>query len=155
VNMQSLELKVPPPIVALLLALLMRGIRRFTLLLEIPESVRIVGALVVAVAGIAFIISGAVAFRRAKTTVNPLRPQQASSLVTSGIYRVTRNPMYVGLLLVLVAWAIWQASPWALLGPLAFLAYIQRFQIGPEERALFGLFGAEFSAYKARVRPWL
>lgn len=94
-------------------------------------------------------------FRRANTTVNPLKPQAASSLVTAGIYRYTRNPMYLGLLFLLVAWAVLLSSPFALLGPVAFVTYISRFQIVPEERVLAALFGAEYAAYQAGVRRWL
>jgi protein-S-isoprenylcysteine O-methyltransferase Ste14 len=100
-------------------------------------------------------VAGVLAFRRARTTINPTQPQLTSSLVSSGIYTVTRNPMYVGLLLVLVAWAIVLSSAWALLGPVAYFFYIGRFQIAPEERALATLFGAEYAAYTSRVRRWL
>jgi protein-S-isoprenylcysteine O-methyltransferase Ste14 len=94
-------------------------------------------------------------FRRANTTVNPLKPQAASSLVTIGIYRYTRNPMYLGLLFLIVAWAVLLSSPFALLGPVTFVAFIGRFQIVPEERVLSALFGEEYAAYKSHVRRWL
>ncbi len=84
-----------------------------------------------------------------------MKPQSATSLVSSGVYRQTRNPMYVGLLLVVVAWAVLLSAPWTLLGPLCFVAYIGRYQIAPEERVLAGLFGSEYAAYQARVRRWL
>lgn len=153
--MQSLELKVPPPVVAVLSAGAMWELSLLTPLLEVPAFIRVVAAITIAAAGGAFTLAGVIAFRRARTTVNPMKLQAASSLVCSGVYRVTRNPMYVGLLLVLVAWATFLSSAWALLGPLAFGAYIGRFQIAPEERALSALFGNEYSAYKARVRRWL
>lgn len=63
--------------------------------------------------------------------------------------------MYLGLLFVLVAWAFFLSSYWALLGPLAFVLYMNRFQIAPEERVLLGMFGPGYAAYKARVRRWL
>jgi len=75
-------------------------------------------------------------------------------LVTGGIYRFTRNPMYVGLLLVLVAWATFLSSLWTLVGPLAFVLYITRFQIKPEESALATLFGQPYADYRAKVRRW-
>ena len=84
-----------------------------------------------------------------------MTPASASSLVTSGVYGVTRNPMYVGLLFVLVAWASLLAAPWTLIGPLVFVAYISRFQIAPEERALSTIFGDAYSQYRTRVRRWL
>ena len=79
----------------------------------------------------------------------------AESLVCTGVYRLTRNPMYVGLLLLLIAWAIYLSSAWALLGPLAFVQYMNRFQIGPEEKVLEELFGDAFSRYRQKVRRWL
>jgi protein-S-isoprenylcysteine O-methyltransferase Ste14 len=87
--------------------------------------------------------------------VNPLHPEATSSLVITGIYRHTRNPMYVGFAAVLLGWAAYLAAPLALLGPLTFVLYITRFQIIPEERALHAKFGPEFAAYQARVRRWI
>ena len=84
-----------------------------------------------------------------------MKPQAASSLVVAGVYKITRNPMYLGLSLVLVGWAVFLWSAWALLGPVVFVAYISRFQIAPEERVLASLFGSEYSAYKTKVRRWL
>jgi protein-S-isoprenylcysteine O-methyltransferase Ste14 len=152
--MASLELKVPPPVVALLVALAMWGLARLAPLAGEPSS-RAVVALALAALGVAFSVSGAVAFRRAKTTKNPMKPQAASSLVVSGVYKLTRNPMYLGLSLVLLGWAVFLWSVWALLGLVVFITYISRFQIAPEERILTTLFGSEYSAYKARVRRWL
>jgi len=153
--LRTLELKIPPPAVAVFAAIVMWGVSRATPSWEIPALARIGVALAIAAIGVAFSVSGVIAFRRAKTTINPTTPEAASSLVSSGAYRATRNPMYVGLLLVLVAWAVFLSSGWALPGPLVFAAYIRRFQITPEERVLSALFGTEYSAYKARVRRWL
>jgi protein-S-isoprenylcysteine O-methyltransferase Ste14 len=94
-------------------------------------------------------------FRRAKTTVNPLKPETSASLVSTGVYSFTRNPMYLGMALVLLAWAAYLASPWALAGPALFALYITRFQIIPEERVLARLFGTSFAEYRKRVRRWL
>jgi protein-S-isoprenylcysteine O-methyltransferase Ste14 len=151
----SLELKIPPPAVAAVLAAAMWGLSRVTPSIQMADGVRLASALAVALAAIGFSVAGVLAFRRARTTINPTQPQLTSSLVSSGIYTVTRNPMYVGLLLVLVAWAIVLSSAWALLGPVAYFFYIGRFQIAPEERALATLFGAEYAAYTSRVRRWL
>ena len=63
--------------------------------------------------------------------------------------------MYVGLLVLLFAWAVFLSSAWALLGPVVFVLYMNRFQIAPEERVLSGMFGTDYSAYKSRVRRWL
>jgi len=112
-------------------------------------------ALLLVLAGLALDLSGFLAFRRERTTLNPLRPQRASALVTGGIYRFTRNPMYAGMALLLTGWAVVLSALWAFLGPAAFVLYINRFQIAPEERALRALFGEAWSAYAARVRRWL
>jgi protein-S-isoprenylcysteine O-methyltransferase Ste14 len=153
--MRTLELKVPPPLVTLLAAAAMWGIARVTPAIEASARMRLIAAIVIALAGIATGVSGVTAFRRAKTTTNPLKPETSSSLVTSGIYRFTRNPMYVGLALVLLAWAVFLSSPWALLGIVVFVLYMNRFQIMPEERILAGMFGTAYSAYQGRVRRWL
>src|SRR5450631_3005379 len=149
--MQALELKIPPPAVTVLIAGAMWVVSLVTPSLDVPRLIRVVAAIAIAVAGGGIALSGAVSFRRAGTTINPMKPETTSSLVTTGIYRVTRNPMYVGILFVLVAWAIFLAAPWALVGPLAFVLYMNRFQIAPEERVLSALFGADYCSYKARV----
>ncbi len=153
--MNALELKIPPPAVALIFAVAMWGIASFTHMIEVPTPVRAVVAIAIALIGGGISFAGITAFRRASTTVNPLQPEKASSLVTGGIYRVTRNPMYVGLGFVLVAWASFLAAPWTLIAPVAYVAYISRFQITPEERVLSSIFGDAYSSYKAKVRRWL
>ncbi len=152
--MNALENKIPPPLVGLIIAAAMWGIARYSSATLAVTNAEFAAA-VVALVGIGFDIAGIVSFWRAKTTVNPLKPDKATSLVSSGVYRITRNPMYVGMLFLLIAWAIYLTSPWALLGPLAFVLYMNRFQIAPEERALEALFGDDFSNYKNRVRRWL
>jgi len=94
-------------------------------------------------------------FQKAKTTFNPLKPDAASSLVASGIYRVSRNPMYVGFLLVLTGWAMWLSHPLPFLFLPIFVGYMNRFQISPEERVLSAKFGEEYDTYKQSVRRWL
>lgn len=123
--------------------------------LPLPAAVRLPAAVILALAGVAIALSGVISFRRAQTTVNPLKPETSTALVSTGIYRITRNPMYLGMLTVLLAWAAYLSSAWALLGPVAFALYITRFQIIPEERALQSLFGAAFVEYAHRVRRWL
>ena len=104
--MGAFELKVPPPIVALAMAIAMWFLARVPPSPEALPDTRMLGVIGLAAVGCAFGLSGVVAFRRAKTTVNPLKPASASSLVSGGIYKVTRNPMYVGMLLFLFAWAM-------------------------------------------------
>ncbi len=112
-------------------------------------------ALLVAACGLTVDVSALLAFRRARTTVDPLRPHKTATLVTTGIYRRTRNPMYLGLALLLAAYAVHLGAPLAVLGPIAFVAYITRFQIAPEERMLAQKFGEDYAHYRARVRRWL
>jgi protein-S-isoprenylcysteine O-methyltransferase Ste14 len=123
--------------------------------LPLPASIRMPVAVLLALAGVATAVGGVILFRRAQTTVNPLKPETSTALVTTGIYRVTRNPMYLGMLAVLLAWAAYLSSVWALLGPVAFAVYMTRFQIVPEERALHSLFGTAFVEYTRRTRRWL
>ena len=153
--MTSLETKIPPPLVALVFAIAMWGLGKVTPVIDLAATLRIGVAGLIALGGLSFSLAGILTFRSAETTINPLKPQTASTLVTTGVYRITRNPMYVGLLLLLVSWAIYLSSGWAFLGPVAFALFITRFQIQPEERALIGIFGQEFDEYRRRTRRWL
>jgi protein-S-isoprenylcysteine O-methyltransferase Ste14 len=123
-------------------------------IVHLPNMARLLLVVILSAAGIGVAIGGVMSFRRARTTVNPLKPETSAALVSTGVYSYTRNPMYLGMLLVLFAWAVYLSSIWSLLGPLLFALYITRFQILPEERVLAGLFGAAFAAYKKRVRRW-
>src|SRR5690554_5257045 len=106
-------------------------------LLEASQSpVRIAELIVLVLLGAGISLVGVRSFRRAKTTVNSLKPEQATQLVNGGIYRLTRDPMYLGRLLALLGWAAALASWWSLLGPLLFVLYMNRFQIRPEQRAV-------------------
>jgi hypothetical protein len=93
--------------------------------------------------------------RAVGTTINPVAIDTASILVTSGVYRISRNPMYVGLTSVLAALGVGLGSGWALVGPVVFVLFITRFQIVPEERVMLAKFGAEYGAYRDTVRRWL
>ena len=153
--MQSLELRILPPVVAALIAAAMWPLSTTLPRVLVSTQMRVTMAIGIAIVAGAFSIAGAMAFRRAGTTVNPLRPERVSSLVKGGVYRVTRNPMYVGLLLGLVACAVGLASPVSLAGPVAFIIYVNRFQIEPEERVLLSRFGADYETYRSSVRRWL
>lgn len=106
------------------------------------------------VAGAAVALAGVAAFRRAKTTVNPLTPG-ASALVTTGIYGWTRNPMYLGMLLVLLGVGVGLGNFLSVAMAAGFIPLINQLQIRPEERFLTERFGADFDAYRSRVRRWL
>jgi len=105
--------------------------------------------------GIAIELVAFFSFRRARTTINPLRPETSSQLVTAGIYQYSRNPMYVGMCCQLAAVAVFLAAPASLLGIVVFIALINWLQIAPEEKALDARFGASYQAYRASVRRWL
>jgi protein-S-isoprenylcysteine O-methyltransferase Ste14 len=152
---QRLETLVPPPLVALLVGGGMWWLAgRFELVAFDFPMRRLVGGLI-ALAGGMIDVTGLLTFRRARTTVNPIRPDKASAIVSAGIFGFTRNPMYVGLVFVLSGWFVYLGALSAVVGPIAFVLYIQRFQILPEERALAAKFGEEYRAYMARVRRWL
>lgn len=97
----------------------------------------------------------AYSFKKAHTTVNPIKPNNSSSLVTTGIYRFTRNPMYVSFTLLLISWGVFLATMETLVFIPLFIAYINFFQIIPEEKALLGIFGQPYSDYKNKVRRWV
>lgn len=154
--MSRLELKLPPLALLMIAMAAMWGLR---LLLPGLGAARGTGAIALAVGlaglGGAIGLFALAAFHERGTTVNPMTPDAASALVTGGIYRLSRNPMYLGLSVLLVAFAAFLASPVTLAVVPLFVAYLDRFQIAPEERAMRARFGAEFDAYAARVRRWL
>jgi protein-S-isoprenylcysteine O-methyltransferase Ste14 len=153
--MNKLETRIPPPLIAIVIGLVMWQLIPAAMSVEEGALIRQSIAAIVAFIGLACDFLGAVSFRKAKTTVNPMSPEKSSALVCTGIYKYSRNPMYLGMALLLLAWAIYLASAWALLGVLAYVLYITRFQIIPEERVMEKLFGQEYLAYKAKVRRWL
>jgi protein-S-isoprenylcysteine O-methyltransferase Ste14 len=154
-NRSGLELKVPPVAVALIAAALMWAVDASGAAPGFSFPGRSVAAALLAVLGLAVAISGLAAFGRARTTVNPLKPDEASTLVVSGVYRVTRNPMYLGFLLLLLAWAVFLGNIAGILVLVMFVLYMNLFQIAPEERALAARFGAAFEEYRRRVRRWI
>lgn len=147
--------KVPPALVAAAAALLMWAFSALAPTVELALSSKATLSGLAVVTAAVFGLGGVISFIRAHTTVNPHRPERASTLVTSGIFRVTRNPMYLALALALTALAVWIGFPWSLIGVAAFVVYIDRFQIRPEERVLTARFGDEYRKYQARVRRWL
>jgi protein-S-isoprenylcysteine O-methyltransferase Ste14 len=153
--MNFLELKIPPVALMFITALLMWLVSWSLPAVAVAVPARAPIATAVAIAGAFTCALGVAAFRRAGTTVNPTKPESTSSLVSSGVYALTRNPMYLGFLLILLGWAIFLANALAFLLIPAFVSYMNRFQIQPEERTLAARFGPEFLAYKAQVRRWM
>jgi len=153
--MRWLELRTPPRLVALAIALAMWAVAAVPPRFDLPQSHHWATALVGAIVGAAITFTGAVTLRAASTTLLPMRPRNTSALVTHGIFKPTRNPMYLGLALALVGWAAFLSAAWPLFGPALFVVYINRFQIQPEERVLSDLFGTEYAIYTRQVRRWL
>lgn len=147
--------RVPPLAVAGIVFVAMWAITRAVPSFAFDFGGRRLAALEVLLLAAAIGLAGAGSFRRARTTVNPLQPDRASALVTTGIYRYTRNPMYVAVALALLGWSLFLGHLLALLGAVAFVAWMDRRQIPAEEHALRGLFGADFERYCAEVRRWL
>ena len=153
--MPGLELKIPPLALLLLAGGVMWWIAMAMPAFGFAFPMRLVCAAGAVVVGMAIAGMGVFSFRRAKTTVNPMKPDSSSALVVTGIYRLTRNPMYLGFLWILAAWGIFLSNALAFLAPPGFVLYMNRFQIEPEEKALTRLFGQAFVAYRTQVRRWI
>jgi protein-S-isoprenylcysteine O-methyltransferase Ste14 len=152
--MSRLELKVPPDVVALVVGGLMWLVSTVTSSPAVSVAYRVLVAIVLSVVGIVLIVSARVAFAKADTTFSPIAPDRSSHLVTAGVYHVTRNPMYLGTQLVLLAIAALLSNPVAVVVALSYIAYMDRFQIRPEERVLRARFGSVYEDYTRSVRRW-
>jgi len=155
VRMSRLELKFPPDLLALTVAGGMWMVSTLTPSLDVPLTYRLPVAAVLFSATVALVTTARVAFARAGTTFNPTSPSRSSHLVTASVYRVTRNPMYLGMLLALIAAAVLFSNLFSLLLSAAFVAYMNRFQIAPEERVLNARFGPAYESYARSVRRWI
>lgn len=153
--MNRFEKKLPPLVVVFITAIAMWLIALYTP--TIPLAVNVKSGLVVLLLILAFVVilAGLFAFKRAKTTVDPRVPETASELVTSGVYQFTRNPMYLGFALILLAWAVYLASAFSGVMVIVFIVYLTQLQIKAEERALGKIFGQPYRDYQAKVRRWL
>jgi protein-S-isoprenylcysteine O-methyltransferase Ste14 len=150
-----LKLKIPPPLYALIIGSLMWLLNQYAPMDHwISPPWNTIG-LVLMVIAFSFELWSALLFFRSQTTVNPMKPENSNKIVTSGTYQFTRNPMYVGLLMVLAGYAIWLGAitPFLLLP--VFIVLITTQQIIPEEEMLEKNFGQEYLDYKQRVRRWL
>jgi protein-S-isoprenylcysteine O-methyltransferase Ste14 len=152
---QVLELKIPPVALVIIIGFAMWLGRAFAPVFNFQFPFQSIVAWLFAFLGITVSALGFLEFRRAKTTLNPTTPGSSSSLVTHGVYQHTRNPMYLGFLLILLGWATATANLLAFLFLPAFVLYMNEFQITPEERALVGIFGDEFKRYCSHVRRWI
>ncbi len=148
-----MKLKIPPPYWLLLTTGLMWLISRYPLQAEILHNLRWL-ALLPLVTAIGLIAAAASAFRQASTTIHPQHPEQTRVVVDSGVFGFSRNPIYLGMALILVAWALWLAAPFAWLGVLLFVVVITCWQIVPEEEILLNKFGEPYRLYCQKVRRW-
>ncbi|HHF0507776.1 TPA: isoprenylcysteine carboxylmethyltransferase family protein [Vibrio antiquarius] len=153
--MRKLELKVPPVAVFLLVILLMYGLTVLvpSLNISVPFVEVVVGGLTLLSGYMG--IAGVYEFHKVKTTVNPVKPDTASSVVRTGVFSFSRNPMYMALLLLIIAIGLWWQHLSVVLCSVVFVSYMNRFQIKPEERILERLFGEEYVDYKNHVRRWI
>lgn len=152
---RALALRVPPLALVLLFAAAMWLAARALPAWQLLLPWRMAWALLCVAAGAAVTLAGVLAFRRARTTVNPTTPHATTVVVDTGIYRRSRNPMYLGMALALLGWSVALGNIAGLPLLAVFIAYMTAFQIRPEERALEASFGAPYRAYRARVRRWL
>lgn len=153
--MSSLERRIPPPVVTLLAVALAWLLARLAPGLAYPLPARVPIAVLLMLAGVGLAWSGLRAFRKARTTPDPRTPEKSTSVVQGGPYRFTRNPMYLGLAIALLGVCAYLANPLALVAVIVFIAYITRWQIIPEERALAAKFGETYANYRRSVRRWL
>lgn len=153
--MKSLELKVPPVLQVVVVGAAMYGVSKMLPALEFRLTGSSFLASSLAIVGLGIGIMGVTEFKKAQTTVNPHAPNHATSLVTSGIYQYTRNPMYLGLSLGLLGWALYLSNASSFILVPFFVIYISRFQIQPEERVMVQKFGDDYQVYTKKVRRWL
>ena len=145
--------KIPPPIVTLICALIIYFSSLFFSSYTFPLfnalSILSLGS------GLLLIFLAVNSFKKSQTTINPLQPDLASSLVTDGVFKYSRNPMYLGMLFILIFISLRFNLIGGSLVALGFVIYITKYQIVPEEIAMVKLFNDKFIAYKSRVRRWL
>ena len=148
-----METKIPPPIVTLVFGLSIYFSRGIFQLVEVKYSFYF--GILLLILGFIILISAVRLFRKDETTVNPLSPEQATKLVTDGIFKYSRNPMYLGMALVLGSIAIFFNLIGGIILVALFCAYITKFQILPEERAMRDLFSDDFDKYTKVTRRWI
>ena len=151
--MINLTTKIPPPIITLIFGLIIYFSKTF--FNQFFSYNNNIISLFLLILGLTVFILAVKAFNRQKTTVNPLEPRKASSLVSSGIFKYSRNPMYLGMLIVLLSISFKFNLAGGIVISLFFYLFITKFQILPEEEAMNELFGDEFIEYSNRTRRWI
>ena len=151
-----MKTKIPPPLVVLIAMLLTFLSRDYLDIFYLHPHLQRTLFLLFLVIGVSVIFLATRQFKISKTTVNPLKPESASSLVTSGIFSRTRNPMYLGLTSLLISFSIYFSSVFGIIIYLPlFISYITIFQIIPEEDAMNKLFSNDYKSYCLKVRRWI
>ena len=153
--MSKLELKIPPLLLLALGFVLIWLVAQKTPLVDFSQFARNFVALAMSLVGAVLAVGGVISCVLGGASINPLRPALSQQLITSGVYRITRNPMYLGFVSFLLAWSFYLSSMYALLVVLGYMFYLTRLQIIPEERVLAASFGEDFDDYRSRVRRWL
>ena len=148
-----LNTKIPPPIIAILFAVLIFYFSDSFAYVDLPFKIYI--SLFFVLLGFFITFSSARNFKKKETTVNPIKPEEASQLVTDGFFKITRNPMYLGMLLFLLGLSIYNGLIVGLVFLPLFVGYITFFQIIPEESAMIEIFGEDYKAYMKKVRRWI
>lgn len=149
-----MKLKIPPAVVFMIFGLLMYLLAEYLPFGYFDFTGRFYLMIALCVAALLVAGTALVQFFKAKTTVSPTHPDKAKKLVENGIYAYTRNPMYLALLMLLLAWGVWLSNAFNTLLAAGFVAYMNHFQIIPEERTLLEIFGKEYKQYCLLVRRW-
>ena len=148
-----LNTKIPPPVVTILFAIMIFYFSDNFAYVDLPFKIYI--SLFFISLGFIVTFSSARNFKKKDTTVNPMKPNETTKLVTDGFFKITRNPMYLGMLLFLLGLSIYNGLIVGLIFLPLFVGYITYFQIIPEESAMLELFGEEFKVYMKKVRRWI
>lgn len=145
--------KIPPPLVVLILVISTFFSSKTIDLIQIPFQTLI--SIFIFSIGILILINPVLKFKKSKTTINPIKFKKVNKLVTSGIYKYSRNPMYLGLLMIVISSSIFYLNIYSILTPLFFYLWINRFQIKREEIFLTEKFGKDYLSYKSNTRRWI
>ena len=145
--------KIPPPLVVLILVISTFFSSKKIDLIQIPFQ-SLISILILSV-GILILLNPVLKFKKSKTTINPIKFKKVNKLVTSGIYKYSRNPMYLGLLMIVISTSIFYLNIYSILTPLFFYLWINRFQIKREEVFLTKKFGEDYLSYKKKTRRWI
>ena len=146
-------IKIPPPILILILVISNYFSSKKIDLIHLPNQDLI--SIIILIIGVLILINPIVKFIKSKTTINPIKFKKVNKLITSGIYQYSRNPMYLGLLMIVISTSIFYLNIFSITTPFLFYCWINRFQIKREEIFLTEKFGKEYMLYKTKTRRWI